>query len=186
MLQDHRNDQRAGQRRTTTASWLDEAPPRGRGRARGRRLDEQVAQALRSVSLPVLRVLLGVTFVWFGGLKVLDASPVEALVAQTLPFLDPAVILPVLGGAEIVLGAALVAGVLLRWVLPVLVAHLAGTFLTFLMAPDLVFTGSNPLLLTAEGEFVMKNLVLISAAVVLLTHAARPVQVHLPLPRRIS
>ena len=152
-------------------------------RSRLRALDATMTGALRPVSLPVLRILLGVLFVWFGGLKVLGVSPVEALVAGTLPFADPTVLVPVLGGAEIALGAALVTGVLLRLVLPALVAHLAGTFLTFVMLPDLMFTGANPLLLTADGEFVMKNLVLISATVVLLTHPGRAVQVHIPAPR---
>lgn len=146
-------------------------------------VEARVLHALRPVSLAALRVMLGVTFVWFGALKVLGASPVEALVAGTIPFLDPAVLLPVLGAVEVALGAALVAGVLLRLVLPVLVGHLAGTFLTFVLAHDLVFTGANLLLLTAEGEFVMKNLVLISAAVVLLTHRGRPVVVGLPAQR---
>jgi putative oxidoreductase len=58
----------------------------------------------------------------------------------------------------------------LRLVLPVLAAHLGGTFLTFVMLPALMFRHHNPLLLTADGEFVAKNLVLISATIVLITH----------------
>jgi uncharacterized membrane protein YkgB len=58
-------------------------------------------------------------------------------------------------------------------VLPVLVAHLAGTFLTFVMLPELMFRGGNPLLLTELGEFVTKNLVLIAATLVLIAHTHR-------------
>ena len=41
-----------------------------------------------------------------------------------------------------------------------------GTFLVFLLLPDLTFQDGNPLLLTTEGEFVLKNLVLLSAGLV--------------------
>jgi uncharacterized membrane protein YkgB len=76
----------------------------------------------------------------------------------------------VLGGAEVAFGIALVTGFALRLVLPLMVAHLAGTFLTFVMLPQLMFRGDDPFLLTESGEFVAKNVVLIAATVVLLCH----------------
>jgi putative oxidoreductase len=136
------------------------------------RADLLVAHTLRPLSLLGLRILLGVLFVWFGGLKVAGSSPVSALVAGTLPWADPHMIVPVLGGAEVLLGLGLVTGLALRLVLPVLAVHLAGTFLTFLMLPELMFRHHNLLLLTGNGEFVAKNLVLISATIVLITHAS--------------
>jgi putative oxidoreductase len=57
--------------------------------------------------------------------------------------------------------------VLPRITLLVLCGHLAGTFLTFVTASELMWA-SNPLELTADGEFVVKNLVLITAALVLI------------------
>jgi putative oxidoreductase len=132
--------------------------------------DDLVDRTVRPVALPALRVLLGVLFVWFGGLKVLGESPVKAMVAGTLPWANPDLVVPVLGGVEVLLGLGLVTGIGLRLVLPVLVAHLAGTFLTFVMLPEQMFRGSDPLLLTESGEFVAKNLVLVCAAVVLLAH----------------
>jgi uncharacterized membrane protein YphA (DoxX/SURF4 family) len=129
-----------------------------------------VADAVRPVTLPALRVLLGVVFVWFGALKVAGVSPVAAIVAGTLPWADPRATVAVLGAAEVVFGVALVAGFALRLVLPLMVAHLAGTFLTFVMLPQLMFRADDPLLLTESGEFVAKNLVLIAATVVLLCH----------------
>ena len=130
-------------------------------------------EAMRPLTLPALRLLLGVLFVWFGALKVSGTSPVEAMVSGTLPWLNPDVAVVGLGGVEIMLGVGLAAGVLLRVVLPILVAHLAGTFLTFVMLPGLMVSHHNPLLLTEPGEFVVKNLVLISAALVLMTHSRR-------------
>ena len=114
-----------------------------------------------------LRMSLALVFMWFGALKVTGDSPVEGLIAATLPFVSSNVTVPVLGLVEIAIGIAVAVGRAPRLVLLVLAAHLAGTFLTFITAPQLMVTDGNPLLLTADGEFVLKNLVLISAALVL-------------------
>jgi putative oxidoreductase len=135
-----------------------------------RDLDRTLTRALRPVTLPALRVLLGLLFVWFGTLKVVGRSPVGELVSGTLPWADPKLTVVALGAVEVALGAALVSGVAVRLVLPLLVAHLSGTFLTFVMLPQLMFHGHNPLLLTESGEFVTKNLILIAAALVLIAH----------------
>lgn len=133
--------------------------------------DARLVQVLRPAALPSLRVLLGVVFMWFGALKVAGVSPVANMVAGTLPWAEPHMVVPVLGAVEVLLGAAVVAGVALRLVLPTLAVHLCGTFLTFVMLPGLMFADGDPLLLTADGEFVMKNLVLIGATLALIAHA---------------
>lgn len=50
----------------------------------------------------------------------------------------------------------------LRSVLAVLVGHLTGTFLVLVTQPGVAFQDGNPQLLATEGEFVVKNLVLIA------------------------
>jgi putative oxidoreductase len=42
-----------------------------------------------------------------------------------------------------------------------------GTFLVLVVQPDIAFQEANPLLLTTEGEFVIKNLVLLSAGLLI-------------------
>ena len=130
-------------------------------------LEQRAVTVLRRVAVPLLRVSLGVVFVWFGALKVANVTPVGELVAGTLPFVDPAWFVPVLGGVEVALGLGLLLGRLITVVCAVLVAHLCGTFLVLVMQPQLAFQNGNPLLLTTIGEFVIKNVVLISAALVL-------------------
>ena len=145
-------------------------------------LDRTLVTTLRPVTLPAMRVLLGILFVWFGALKVAGTSPVAGVVSGTLPWADPRLTVLTLGAAEVAFGIALVSGVWLRLVLPLLAAHLVGTFLTFVMLPGLMFHGDNPLLLTETGEFVAKNLVLIAATLVLICHtgatgaALRPIE----------
>ncbi|WP_157620972.1 DoxX family membrane protein [Saccharothrix sp. NRRL B-16348] len=120
----------------------------------------------RAVTL--LRGSLGLVFVWFGALKVADLTPVADLVARTVPWLDRHLLLASLGTAEVVLGAALWLGRGLRWVAAVALGHLLGTFLVLVVQPQAAFQAGNPLLLTTEGEFVVKNLVLITACLVLM------------------
>lgn len=120
---------------------------------------------IKPVSIPLLRVALGVVYVWFGALKVFGVSPIADLVAAMLPFLPPHVAVVGMGVAEVVLGLALVFGVLVPWVAAIQVLHLLGTFAVFVAHPAIVHTG-NPLLVTLEGEFIVKNLVLVAGLLV--------------------
>ena len=140
---------------------------------KGQDLFEAVTAVVTPLTLGLLRLVLGSLFVWFGLLKVMGRSPVGDLVARTLPWLPSDVVVPALGWVEVFLGVALITAIGLRIALLTMCMHLAGTFLTFAMAPGLMFQADNPFLLTTDGEFVVKNLVLITAGLVLLTHAGR-------------
>lgn len=120
------------------------------------------------IGVPLLRCGLAIVFVWFGVLKVVGRSDVFALVGVTVPIVNPQWFVPALGVVETLLGIGLLIPKARRVVLVGLCVHLTGTFLTFLDAPGWMFHGANPFLLTMDGEFVLKNFVLISAAVALL------------------
>ena len=124
----------------------------------------------------LLRVALAAVFVWFGALKLMGTSPVEGLLAATLPFIDADLSVPVLGGIEVLIGLVLAAGILPRLTLLVLTGHLAGTFLTFVTASELMWQDGHFLALTADGEFVAKNVVFISAALMLIGWYSRRAQ----------
>ena len=151
-----------------TAAPLE--PPTGKGRTRrlpGAAGVDRAVEINQRFAPTLLRLALAAVFVWFGALKLIGASPVYELIARTLPFLDPDLSVPVLGAVEVALGLALAVGVLPRVTLLVLAGHLAGTFLSFVTASELMWD-ANLFELTADGEFVTKNLVLISAALVLI------------------
>lgn len=120
----------------------------------------------------LLRYSLALVYIWFGALKLTGASPVFDLIGATLPWFDPHMSVPALGAVEVLLGVGLILGRAPRLVLVGVLGHLAGTFLTFAVAPAWTFHGHDPLRLTADGEFVLKNLVLICAAAVLLGRIA--------------
>jgi uncharacterized membrane protein YkgB len=128
--------------------------------------DRAVTGFLRRWSVPALRISLGIVFVWFGLLKVFGVTPVTDLVGDTVYWVDPAWFVPVLGVAETAIGIALILGRLLRPALAAMAAQLLGTFLVLVVLPDVAFQDGNPLLVTVEGEFVVKNLVLLTAGMV--------------------
>ena len=128
-------------------------------------LDRAARELLGRVGPLLLRLSLGIVFVWFGLLKVSSASAVGGLVATTVPF-ESSWFVPVLGAVEVVIGLAFATGRFVRAMLPVFVLHLAGTFLVLIVLPEVAFENDNPMMLTLVGEFVVKNLVLLSAGLV--------------------
>ncbi len=129
-------------------------------------LDDTISRFLQRWSITLLRLSVGVVFIWFGALKVFDVTPVADLVADTVYWVDPDWFVPLLGAFEIVVGVGLISGRALRVVLGLFTLQMAGTFLVLVVQPDVTFQDGNPLLLTVEGEFVVKNLVLLAAGMV--------------------
>jgi putative oxidoreductase len=133
-------------------------------------------QRLLSSAVPLLlRGSLGVTFLWFGGLKLAGEPTLPAsLIAAITPFMDPDLSVPLMGAFEVALGTGLLIG---RW-MPVFLGaaalQLSGTFLVLLLRPDVAFVDGNPLQLSVEGEYVVKNLVLLAATASLALHSLGP------------
>jgi putative oxidoreductase len=131
------------------------------------RLDSRVLGLLERFALPLLRLSLGIVFVWFGILKITGQTPVSELVADTVFWLDPDWFVPMLGVFEVLVGIGLLIGRGLRLVLALFVLQMVGTFLVLVVQPDVAFQDGNLLMLTTEGEFVVKNLVLLSAGLMI-------------------
>lgn len=130
------------------------------------RLDQTIVRFMRTYGITLLRLALAVTFIWFGALKVLQVSPVADLVAQTVYWVPAWFFVPFLGVWEIAVGLGLLFRFALRLTLLFFFMQMAGTFLVLIVHPGLSFQNGNPLLLTVLGEFVVKNLVLLTAGLV--------------------
>lgn len=135
-------------------------------RSRYDRLDEQMVGFMSDKGISLLRISLAVIFIWFGVLKVIGLSPVAELVASTVPWIPSVLFVPFLGIWEVIVGLGLLFSWKLRLILLLFWLQMAGTFLVLLTQPDIAYQGGNPLLLTTEGEFVIKNLILITAGLV--------------------
>ena len=130
-----------------------------------RSIDQRLVPLLRRWSIPLLRYALAIVFIWFGALKVFDVTPVADLVRSTIYWIDGSWVVPAIGLVEVLVGIGLLLGRQIRLVLLLLILQMAGTFLVFLILPETTFD-SNIFELTVEGEFILKNLVLITAALV--------------------
>ena len=123
----------------------------------------------KSNSLLLLRISLGIVFIWFGLLKVLGLSPVANMIQavyQSFPY--PAFII-FLGAWEVLIGLGFLFNKMIKATVALMWLQMAGIFLCFILAPYLFFQFGNPLVLTTYGEFIIKNLVFLAASLVVLT-----------------
>ncbi len=120
----------------------------------------------------LLRVSLGVVFLWFGVLKFFPGlSPAQDLAARTVErltfgLLQPHLSLPLLAAWECAIGIGLILGIWMRAVLFLLGLQMIGTLTPVILFPDEVFL-RVPFAPTLEGQYIIKNFVLISGALVL-------------------
>jgi len=131
------------------------------------RIDASLTGWMARHGLTLMRVSLGVIFFWFGALKLFpNMSPAEDLVRNTIYFVDPNLFIPVLAVWEMLIGIGLMTGIFMRLTLLLLFLQMPGTALPLLLLPDVCFT-VFPFGLTLEGQYIIKNLVLITAGIVL-------------------
>ncbi len=138
-------------------------------RERFERLDREICRFLREEGLVVLQYSLAVIFIWFGGLKVLGSSPASGLVANTVFFFNPSWFVPFLGYWEVAIGICFLHRKLIRLGIALLTPQLVGTFMPLVLLPDVAFE-SFPVVLTMEGQYIVKNLVIMGAAMVVGGH----------------
>lgn len=130
-------------------------------------VDARVARWMADNGITILRVALGIVFVWFGTLKLVPGlSPAEDLVRATVPFLRGEFFVPLLGLWEVAIGLGFLAGRALRGTILLLFLQMPGTLAPVVLLPERVFT-LFPFGLTLEGQYIVKNFVLIAAALVI-------------------
>ena len=130
-------------------------------------IDSRITQWMARYGVVITRVGLGVVFFWFGILKLFPGlSPAEELVRNTIYFVDPDLFIPVLAIWEALIGLGLITGKYMRATLLRLFLQMPGTALPLVLLPEVVWT-VFPIGLTIEGQYIIKNLVLIGAALML-------------------
>ena len=109
----------------------------------------------------VARAALVLNFAWFGVLKLVGLSPAAPLIAATFYFLPAHPVVLALGFLEVVIAAMFLFRGPSRWALGLAALHLLGTFLSFFTATQRCFV-RVPFVLTTEGEFIVKNAILLA------------------------
>ena len=139
-------------------------------------LEAMLKAFLERWSIPALRVALGVVFVAFGVLKFFPGvSPLESLVEATWGVLTFGLVggqlaLVLTAIIETVAGLALISGVFARFGLVMLAIAFVGILSPLVFFPGELFTASGPTLL---GQYVLKNVVLVAAALVVASRVLR-------------
>lgn len=131
-------------------------------------IDIKLIHFFRKISVPTARFGLFVVFFWFGALKVAGLSPASALVQslfeQTISFMSFDVFLILFGLFECLIGILFVIPGLERVVIPMLFLQMVTTFMPLFILPAVTWSGF--LVPTLEGQYIIKNLTIIAAAIV--------------------
>jgi uncharacterized membrane protein YphA (DoxX/SURF4 family) len=136
------------------------------------RLDRRITEWMAEHGLTLLRLALGVVFFWFGVLKFFpNASPAEELAGRTIETLTGGLVpqataLPILAAWEVAIGVGLFLGRWMRAVLLLLFVQMLGTITPLFLFPSETFV-IFPIAPTLEGQYIIKNIVIVSAAIVL-------------------
>jgi uncharacterized membrane protein YkgB len=135
------------------------------------RIDPLITGFMARYSITLLRVSLGINFFWFGVLKFFpNLSPAQGLAAKTIETLSFGLVgseisVPLLALWECLIGLGLITGKFLRITLLLLFLQMAGTMTPLILFPEETFV-RFPYAPTLEGQYIIKNLVLISAGLV--------------------
>lgn len=136
-----------------------------------RSIDRRIAAWMAHWGPIALRYSLALIFIWFGILKPLGLSPADDLLKATvawMPFLTPDRWLLVIGWWEVAIGVTILFRSTTRLAITLLFLQMCGTFMPLVMLPDVTFQpGCIPYAPTLEGQYIVKNLLIISAALVL-------------------
>ncbi|AUG82161.1 hypothetical protein CFP65_7590 [Kitasatospora sp. MMS16-BH015] len=129
-------------------------------------LQKAIHRQVRARAMTVLRWTVGVVYIWFGALKLFNVTPVGQLVKDAVPFPTPSWFVPALGALEIVMGLWFLTARQLHRLLPLFVVHMLGTFSVLIFLPGVAYQHHQPWELSMTGEFVVKNIVLLTAGLI--------------------
>lgn len=135
-------------------------------------IDATLTEWMAQHGIRLLRFSLGVVFLWFGALKFFPGlSPAQSLAGDTMSALSFGVLSPdtavfILAIWECLIGLGLISGYWLRATLALLWLQMVGTVTPLFLYPELCFT-VIPIAPTLEGQYIIKNMVLIAAGIVI-------------------
>lgn len=134
------------------------------------KIDNEIASFMQKWGILALRISLGIIFIWFGILKTIGISPAEPLVKATvgwLPFFSTDGWVIIIGWWEVSIGIFFLFKQTLRIAIGLLAMQMVGTFMPLVILTEVTFQpGGFPYAPTMEGQYIIKNLLIISAALV--------------------
>lgn len=135
-------------------------------------VDKGITAWMSRYGIPLLRISLGIVFFWFGFLKFFPGtSPAEMLATKTISILTfglikPSVSIYMLAALETLIGLGLITRSYMRITLLLLFGQMLGTVTPLFFFPAETFT-VFPFVPTLEGQYIIKNIILVSAGIVI-------------------
>lgn len=134
-------------------------------------IDRRISTFMERWGILALRYSMAVIFIGFGILKPLGISPAAPLVEQTvawLPLFSPETFVDLIGWWEVAIGVTFLFRATIRLAIALLAMQMVGTFMPLVMLPEVTFqAGRAPFAPTMEGQYIIKNLLIISSALVI-------------------
>ncbi len=133
-------------------------------------MDQKISAFMERWGVFAVRLSFGVIFIWFGILKPSGISAAESLVLATVPWLpvfEGETWVAIIGWWEVLIGIAFLFQKTIRIAIGLLALQMVGTFMPLVFLPEVTFqAGLIPFGPTMEGQYIIKNLMIISAALV--------------------
>lgn len=135
-------------------------------------IDLAITRWMSAKGLVLLRLSIGIVFFWFGFLKYFEGlSPAEDIAVRTVStmtfgLIGDRLILYGLATWEVLIGIGLIFKIFMRATLLLLYLQMLGTFMPIFLFPGEVFH-LFPISFTIEGQYIIKNIVLLSAGIVI-------------------
>lgn len=136
------------------------------------KLDASATRWMAKTGIVFLRISIGVIFFWFGVLKFFPGlSPAQDLATRTIDMMTfglmPAQLsLFLLATWECIIGLGMITGRFMRLTLLLLFGQMAGTLTPLIFFPHETFM-VFPIAPTMEGQYIIKNIALVSAGIVI-------------------
>ena len=134
--------------------------------------DKKIISFFKKIEISSARIALFIVFFWFGILKVLGYSPANALVSslleKTLPFITFNQFIILFGIFECIIGILFLIKGAERVVMPLLVIHMITTFMPLIFLTQTTWQAF--LVPTLEGQYIIKNLVIIALGIEIASH----------------
>ncbi len=132
------------------------------------KIDSAVIGRLQKIEARMARTAIFVVYFWFGVLKLVGVSPagpmVQALFQRTIPFVPFPAFYALFSLFEMAIGILFLIRGWERLAILLLGVHLATTTLPLILLPEITWQGL--LVPTLEGQYIIKNILIIAIAVV--------------------
>lgn len=150
--------------------------------------DSKVIKVCTSCNYQFARISLFIVFFWFGILKVVTESPanplVDSLLQRTLPFFTFEEFIFWFGLFEVVIGILFLIPKAERIALLFLAVHMFTTLGPLVLLPEMTWVA--PFVPTLEGQYIIKNVVIVALAIGIASHMSPWGSTHKHEPKAVS